>query len=362
MKRFLCFLLLPLVSLIFLCGCGDDKNSKDLQILYESMVNTFIVEKENKLFSDSERPNTLSIKYTDEVEDAINNDTPSTDIQKRYRAIEYQQRLLNYIFNYYENNQEEFYKVMSSKDYSNTDMNDLYNSLSNLKSKVSDFKQAYNLFIDATKSGISDIMEFNLTNYSYELNKIIEESFTFMYKFAYMYETYGIEDYSNNSVANLKIKVDKSYLDIAYVIYLQNFKAFNYSVGNKGICDLVSVVGNEKEFNLTNNLNTTKSLSIEVLSNLKPDDEKYEEVNNLINDFIYSKEVFDQRIKNYKNIYNDQDVYTITQYKFDLINGVDYSSYINNLNSSDKASIAMLDGFISTTYQKLVDKLSLIVE
>ena len=67
-----------------------------------------VVEKDNKLFSDSDNPFTISIKYGDQVEAALNNETPGTNKQKRYRAIEYQQRLLNYIFNYYENNQERY--------------------------------------------------------------------------------------------------------------------------------------------------------------------------------------------------------------------------------------------------------------
>ena len=105
-------------------------------------------------------------------------------------------------------------------------------------------------------------MEFNLTNYAYELNVLIEDSFTFMYKFANMYETYGIEDYSKKNVKNLQTRVDKTYLDIAYIIYLQNFKAFNYSVGNKGICDLLPIVETNNKFNLVNDLDSVRKFKL----------------------------------------------------------------------------------------------------
>lgn len=361
MKRLICLLLLPLFSLIFLCGCGDDKTSKDLATLYESMVNSVIVDKENKLFGDSTNPNSINIVYTLDINNAINNVTPTTDIQKRFTAVRYQQKLLDYIYNYYENNNEKFYAVMSTAEFSNNDMNDLYAALESLKTRVNDFKLSYDAFVDSTESGISDVMEFNLTNYAYELNRLIESSFDFMYKFANIYETYGIEDYSKKTIENIQIKVDKAYLDIAYVIYLENFKAFDYSVGSKGICDLLPIIDNS-DYVLIDDLNTTKNVSLLVQSNLKESDTHYAEVNDLLNNFLYANEVFNQRFKNYQVIYNEQDIYTISQYKFNLMNGISYESYIKSLSNSDRSSVTMLDNFVDNTYQKLVDKLSLIVE
>jgi len=361
MKKFICLLLLPLFSLIFLCGCGEDKSSKDLQVLYESIIELCREDKVNNIFSSKENPNSISIKYTDEIQYAIDNVSPSTPIQKRYVALKYQQNILDYVFNYYENNSEMFYTVLSNNEYSNTDMNDLYASLESLKTAVEKFIHSYNSFVDATENGISDVMEFNLTNYSYELNKLIDSSFTFMYKFANMYEIYGIKDYSQKTIDNIKVKVDKSYLDIAYIVYLENFKSFDYSVGSRGICDLLPIVDNINEFNIISDLETIKTVSSEIEANLKESDPKYEEVNDILNNYLYAQEVFDQRVKNYKTIHSELDVYTITQYKFDLVSGVTYDNYIDTMSSSDKASIVMLENFVNNTYKKLIEKLSLVV-
>lgn len=362
MKKLICLLLLPLFSLIFLCGCGEDKSSKDLQALYESMIEQCREDKTNNIFSSKDKPNSISIAYTAEIQSAINNDSPSTPIQKRYVALGYQQSILDYIYNYYENNSTLFYTVLSNNEYSNTDMNDLYASLEKLKSTVKDFNNFYESFVDATEYGTSDVMEFNLTNYSYELNNLIDISFNFMYKFANMYEIYGIDNYSSKTLDNIQIKVDKSYLDIAYVIYLENFKAFNYAVGSRGICDLLPIVDNStSQFNIISDLVAIKKVSPEVQENLKETDAKYEEINDLLNNYIYAQEVFDQRVKNYKTIYNELDVYTITQHKFDLVNGVTFESYMDSMTSSSKASISMQTNFVNNSYKKLIDKLSLIV-
>lgn len=362
MKKIICLLLLPLFSLIFLCGCGEDKTSFDLAVLYESMVeNTYVVEKDNKFFSDSDKKNSIAIKYTDEVQKAINYSYAETDNQKRYTAIKYQQLILDYIFNYYENNQENFYTVMSSAEFSNNDMNNLYSSLENLKNTLSKFKISYDAFIDATNDGVSDVMEFNLTNYSFELNKVIDASFDFMYKFANMYETYGIQDYSALNATNLQIKVDKSYLDIAKIIYLENFKAFDYSVGSKGVCDLLPTVDVFTSHTQIQNLTGVKKLSGMVSENLNENSEKYSEIIDNVNNYLYSKEVFDQRVDKYGEIYNELDIYSITQYKFRLA-GISYDDYKNTLDPSEQASLNLLDNFISNYYYKLLNTLLLIVE
>jgi len=362
MRRLLCLLLLPLMSLFCLYGCGEDKTSKDLQVLYESIVDSNVVDKTNKFFSDKSNPNSLAISYSVEVQAAIDNVSPTNDIQKRYKAIGIQQDVLDCIYNYYENNHIEFYKVMSSGDYSNSDMNDLYVRLENLKNVIDNFKKSYNTFVDATQNGVSDVMEFNLTNYSFELNKVIDASFDFIYKFIEMYQKYCISDFNAKTATNLQIRVDKSYVDLAYVVYLQNIKAFDYSVGSKGICDLSTVINSSSEYSILDDLGNIKALSSIVQSNLNIEDSNYNEVNDLINNYLYAQEVFDQRFSNYKSIYNEQDIYKITQFKFDLVNGVDYDSYMGSLSSSEKSSIEMLNSFVDNTYQKLVDKLSLIVE
>ena len=251
---------------------------------------------------------------------------------------------------------------MSSAKVDKNEMNDLYSSLQSLKSQLTTFKNAYNTFCDATESGVSDVMEFNLSNYSFELNRVIDKSFDFIYKFIDLNNKYCVSNADIIAVTPLENKIQKSYVDIAYIVYLNNFKAFDYSVGSKGIADdLDSIILNSNKYSLIDNLNSIKTLSSAIIAGMQDDNPAYETTMELINNYLYSCSVFDQRLKTYVNTYNEQDIYKITQYKFGLIAGVDYDSYLDTLTKSKRASLEFMDDFVSDVYNKLIYDLSLII-
>ena len=71
---------------------------------------------------------------------------------------------------------------------------------------------------------------------------LIEDSFDFIYDFINIYTKYCVSNYDVNSPANISLKLEKAYVDLAYIVYHENFKAFNHSVGSKGISDLSSII------------------------------------------------------------------------------------------------------------------------
>lgn len=361
MKKLFSLIIVPLVAIMCLCACSGDKSYEDVRKLFEATTQVNIVEEENIFFSDDIKPNSIVISYPTEVEAVINNTSPITSLQKKYVVIGYQQKILNNIFNYYENNQEEFYKNISSAKVDKNDMNDFYAKLETLNKTLKDFKGAYQIFCDATQPGVSDVMEFNLINYSYELNKVIESSFNFMYKFIDMNEKYCLKDFDLINFNNLQYKIDRSYVDIAYIVYLSNFKAFDYSVGSKGISDIEAVIGSTNKFSIIDDLTSPKQLSTTIVAGLDEENVNHDSVMSLLNDYLYSSTVFNQRLKQYKTIYNSENIYTITQYKFNLVKGVDYDSYLGTLTKSDRATVMYLDEFVLDTYSRLVDTLKLIV-
>ena len=74
-----------------------------------------------------------------------------------------------------------------------------------------------------------------------------------------MNEKYCLENLDIVSIDSLESKIQKTYVDIAYIVYLNNFKAFDYSVGSKGISDdLDSIIGNTSEFLITKDLKCIK--------------------------------------------------------------------------------------------------------
>ena len=119
MKKIFNFLIFPILAVMIFCGCScrKDKSIEDVQNAYGSMINSFIGEENhNVFFNDVENPYRIAISYTTAVEEAISIQNPSTDIQKRYKALFYQQKLLDEIFNFYNTYEEHFYTVTKNAD------------------------------------------------------------------------------------------------------------------------------------------------------------------------------------------------------------------------------------------------------
>jgi len=362
MKKIYSLMLLSVMSILVLFGCGKDKSIENVESAYTEMVNSFVVSEENKFFSDYNNPNSIVITYPATVDYTIKNASPSNAVQKRYRGLYYQQLVLNNIFDYYDHHQQDFYRIAKGKDIDNDEINDLYDSIVELKDNLKDFESHYTSFLDATENGISDIMEFNITSYSYYLNKVIDKSFDFIYKFHDMYVDYCIDDYSAYNETNLNIYVDKAYLDISYVVYLENIKSFNYSVGSHGVCDLADVVGSQSEYNLLELLENKKSISDTIIGNVGATTEQGVTATNTVNLFVYSKDVFEQRLNTYISTYYDSNIFQINQYKYDLTGNVDYGSYLLSLSASDRAKIVLLDRFTQDNFKNYVNKLNTIVD
>lgn len=361
MKKFLKIMVLPFLALIMLTACGKDRNVTDAKNLYIEMSSICVVDEDNKFFSDTTRPNSLKIKYSDDVNLAINNTSATTPLQKMYVVIGYQQKILDNIFNYYENNMEDFYNKMSSVNLDKNRANGYYASVENLNNTLVGFKSSYLSFCDATAGGVTEVMEFDLTNYSFELNKVINSAFNFIYNFIDLYQTYCISDFSLVNATNLELKIQKSYVDIAYIVYLNNFQAFDFSVGSKGISDMSAIVSNYSKFSLVKDVKAIKNLSTSVIVGMDKDDANYDNTMKLVNDYLYSESVFAQRVETYKKLYFQENIYTITQYKFGLVQGVNYESYLNTLTKSKRSTIEFLDNFVFDTYAKLVSTINLIV-
>lgn len=360
MKKFLSLIILPLIAIMCLCACDSDKSYEDLKKLYQETTQICVIDEDNKFFANESKPNTITIKYSIDVQNAISNDNPVTNLQEKYVVLAYQQQLLDYIFNYYENNCEEFYKKISSAKVDKKDLNNLYNNLHNLNETLGSFKEEYNSFCDATKN-VTDAMEFNLTNYSYELNKVIGRAFDFIYNFMDVFEKYCISNYDFINATNLQYKIDKTYVDIANIIYLTNFKVFDYSVGTKGISDMGALIDSGNEFVLISDLNNLKSLSPNIMAGLDEGSASHTQVMGVVNDYLYSLDVFHQRLTTFKQIYNSENVYDLAQVKFGLVSGVDYQSYLSTMTKSKLATIEFMDNFVLDTYAKMVVSLGMMV-
>lgn len=362
MKKLLSLLILPLMAVSCLVGCGKDKTPADIKAYYESMKSAYVEEETNIFFSDNDKPNTISFAYNDALKGYFDDNIISdnlTDVQKSYIALGYQQKILNNVFSFYETYNEEFYRVMSSADYKKSDINGLYSSLENLDKTLSSFKVQYSQFMSDFANNSS--MWFASKNYSYELNKVIDSSFEFIYDFIDVYNKYVAGEDKMTSVS-VGLKINIVNIDIANVVYLENIKVFNYSVGGKGVCDLLPLVNDkDNKYNLIHATikgypilpNTAKHLSLYPAGQLD-DMTGYTTV---VNDFNYARELMSQRLTAYKNIVSTVDMYQANQCRFGLVDGKDYETYKSSLSASDRANINALEDFVEVIFKPLIEKM-----
>ena len=357
MKRLICLLILPLMAIFCFTGCNEDKTIGNVKDLYKEMIEL----DKGTFFSDDTKPNTIVIAYEEDILNAIKAQDPTTDIMKRYVAIGKQQTILNNVFNYYEKNSADFYTKMSSATYSASDINELYNKLDELKKELNSFRTDYNTFVENTAGKVSQVMPFSLINYSYKLNVLIEKSFDFMYNFMGLYTKYCTENYNVNSPTNLSLRIDKAYVDLSYVVYYENFKSFNYSVGSKGVCDLDKIINSSSDFEIIDNIELIKTLSNDVLNNQTEGSTRYNEIQTKLKEFVYAQDLFDQKISIYIQTYNSIDFYTLNQHRMGLVADLDYDRYVDSLTETSKADVLMLNNFIQDIYGNYVEKLNVIV-
>ena len=360
MKRLLSLLVLIVVSVFSFVGCEKDRNSTNISDLYKEMTNVGIVndEKKSRLFNDENLANTISIYYPLNVQSVINMETPNNNMDRRYKALYYQQQILNLIFNFYENNNETFYKILPTVDTNTKDLNNLYEKLESLKKELEDFNTEYTIFIETTSKGVSDIAEGKINIYTYKINILIEKSFDFIYEFINVYEKYCVNKVENEiTVDHLKFCVDKSNVDIAYIVYQENFKSFNYIIGSNGITDLSPLIAcSDSKYVLIDKLNKYK-LSERISETLASKQGTYEEDKKLVNEYFYFNDLFQQSLMSYKTIYTSINFRDFNTYRLGLGNGMTYENYLNSLKYSDLTSIKMLESFVEDRFIILIDKL-----
>lgn len=359
MKKILSLMFLFICALIVMTGCGKDVDLDVLKKTYSDMTTMYVVDGENIFFSDPIKTNTVSISYSyaPSVEHIINDDRPTA-----YRGFYYQQQILNNIFNFYEDHEKNFYLEMSNKDYKDKELKELYDKLISLKNRLVEFKGSYDILKDEILlEGPSDILTIILENYSYELNLLIDSSFDFIYDFIDLYDKYCVNDEINEK--NLNYRIDKAYVDIAHIIFLENFKSFNLKVSDNvgGICDLVDLLENTSDYKLLDDLIEIKDVSPNVLNNLSDTSPNYLQATEIVNGFIYYQDLFNQNYYHYISTYNSIDTYNTNQYRFELVEGVSYEDYLDSLSATKKSEVNMLTSFINECYTNLVLKLKLIV-
>jgi len=373
-KKIMCWMLLPLCALGVLVGCGKNKTAKQVQQLYIAIKSEYA--NDNHLFKkdkDGVIADDLYVTYEGELS-AIDgmgtsydyteeNFGPDERLYKRYYALKnFQQGVLSRISEYYAKWATKFYDGIELKDAKKEELNSLYSSLENLKEALRTFEVARSkVEADINIMTYRGAIRSNLTEYSYQFNRLIEKYSDFVNRFRdvqvkNLFNDDNISETTSSEVLNRFC--DEFYLNMAQAIYYKTLKSFDRT-NECDLSDLVPANGELKSpyAEYLNILNKVGSYDFAGFSGNVTDKASQ------IEEFIYIRNAFMQKFTVYKKVYEAVDYY---EYNGIYLNSVyaesmaesenTMSSYKETLTDVNKANISLIESFEKTIMDEYCDK------
>ena len=366
-------MLLPLCALGILAGCGKDKTAKQVQQLYVEIKSEYA--NSNYLFKEKDgvMGDDLYITYDGELAELERMDTsyaytsgdfgPDERLYKRYYVLKnFQQGVLSRISEYYAKWATKFYDGIALKDAQKEDLNSLYKSLETLKEALRTFEVARNkVEADINIMTYTGAIRSNLTEYSYQFNRLIEVYSDFVNRFRdvqvkNLFADENVSETTNSEVLNRLC--DEFYLNMAQAIYYKTLKSFDRT----NECDLSDLVPENGDFSDLYNeylfiLNKIGEYNFAGFSgNVTGKSAEIEE-------FIYIRNAFMQKFTVYKKVYDAVDyyeyngVYLNYAYQTSSIEAENImSAYKETLSDVNKANIALIESFENTIMEEYIEK------
>lgn len=365
MKKFLSFIITPVLALSLLAGCSKvERTGSSVQNLFATYMDSYISGGQNKIFknnvyaSDSEQNETdytvvegvstptyekiMYVIYDDtnglntKVNGALNTGSSVTEIQASQLKTIYQ-RILSLTFNYYANWQANFFAAIGETEMTNDEYIKLYESLIALQEQTDEFVSSKaELERNIRMNGFSSSM-FNSFNSAY--NKLILSSFDYVNLFKEYHEKYIFNTNATTPSAAKRL-VDQSLLLLAEGIFYDNVLAFEQN----GVTDIHGLYGStspyiwtsksywqdltvSSENSLYANSNLDKEVGsnlsvLELLVNAEADETlKNAAIARVENLYLYCNS-FEQDLNNYIQIFNNSNLVQYNQYRFNTATDV----------------------------------------
>jgi len=358
MKRILSLILICFVCIGVFFACGkDDKDIQDVK----TKINEDIKDDYSRYFTDGELTNTMQVVYSNDTDKngsslstEINSNITAdkTDNQLRFIALnKVYQPLMNYIMNYYEKWNESLYLQNVSK----KDATALYKAAKKYENALENFDTSKSEFENSVKI-LNDVKlapTFAITKFTYNYNMLIESQIEFVGKFISLHKKY-VTYPTTLSEGNMERLVDEAYYNVACFVYYENVKVFEYNVGNNGICDLSNLMreysnGSNEYVKLNYIQGKIKDLNstlIDDISNPEASGYAIETLNN----FIYSANVYNQRLEVYLSAYENIDMYGLSNYRFNNVANANVDNFISRFSVVEMAQYELLCNFADEVF------------
>lgn len=387
LKKVLCWLMLPLCAVGVLASCGKAKTAEQTRLLFEEVKSEF--DKNGHYFkSDSKEmyikydgelskieDNAMGLSYSgvvtgDKITLTIPADFSSSESMyfRYYFLKNLQQSILTQLTSYYNKWEASFYQNIKLVDVEQAELDEYYASLETLRDDMRTFEQSRSkVQADVDVMTFSGAVRSNLTEYSFEFNKLIESYANFVSKFADIQSKYLFSKApeSDNS-EYLNRLMDEFYLNMSQALYFKLVKAFSRT----GECDfskmteLFSASGNNRTLSTELYANQGEKSYYTFLNilNKKGDFTTTAFTGNVANknteieEMLYARNAFLQKFGIYKQVYDKVDYYAYNQARIENSkDNTKLNDYKDTLNDVEQANIRLIESFESTILSEYCD-------
>ena len=377
MKKIYSLLILPLIAVFCLFGCGTDRTTTEIKAVYSQMVDTYVINSESNWYFEKPVNSTeytkMYVTYDNEYgfNDAVlgkSGSSISEDLELRYTQLtSVYARTLLMAYNYYTNWNELFFANIDSKNPDADDLTELYDKLVDFRRQLEKFNTSkLNIEREVKLLGInSELVAAKIDAFNNAYNNLISKVLNFVNYFKDLHVKYF---YSDTDV------VDGSYANRAYdeaILSLANFiyKDYLQALSKNGTVQLISIDNAiSSSYNIFNDysLLTTKisqvqtdgkvglsKLSSTVINALNdPNNANNQRAVSAVNQFVVSLNTFNQYFNLYNKVYDKVSMESFNNYRFEINGGfegsnatVKHENYIETLSPVDAANVNVLIDF-----------------
>lgn len=377
MKKFYSLLILPLIAVFCLFGCGTDRTTTEIKAVYSQMVDTYVINSESNWYFEKPVNSTeytkMYVTYDNEYgfNDAVLGkfeSLVSDDLELRYTQLtSVYARTLLMAYNYYTNWNELFFANIDSKNPDADDLTELYDRLVDFRRQLEKFNTSkLNIEREVKLLGInSELVAAKIDAFNNAYNNLISKVLNFVNYFKDLHVKYF---YSDTDV------VDGSYANRAYdeaILSLANFiyKDYLQALSKNGTVQLISIDNAiSSSYNIFNDTSflTTKisqvqtdgkvglsKLSSTVINALNdPNNANNQGAVSAVNQFVVSLNTFNQYFNLYNKVYDKVSMESFNNYRFEINGGFDgkdatekHENYIETLSPVDAANVNVLIDF-----------------
>lgn len=377
MKKFYSLLILPLVAVFCLFGCGTDRTTTEIKAVYSQMVDTYVINSESNWYFEKPTNSTeytkMYVTYDNEYgfNDAVlgkSESSVSDDLGLRYEQLtSVYARTLLMAYNYYTNWNELFFANIDSKNPDADDLTELYDKLVDFRRQLEKFNTSkLNIEREVKLLGInSELVAAKIDAFNNEYNNLISKVLSFVNYFKDLHVKYFYSDTDVVDGSYAKRAYDEAILSLANFIY----KDYLQALSKNGTVQLISIDNAiSSKYNIFNDnsllttkiskIQSTKKVSLSTLTDSlinalnDPNNANNQSAVSAVNQFVVSLNTFNQYFNLYNKVYGKVSMESFNNYRFKINGGFgssvlteEYENYIETLSPVDAANVNVLIDF-----------------